>query len=642
MGKSSVKGKLKVQELRSANPIGPVSSRKVPPTDESVITSDDGFPFFHQPQLTVTVEFIIPQHVNQGSLDEWLTSLEQDIPSPAWHRSANLSDETDHVKYWITTCLKLSQSILLALRIPVFDTFTVLRCNTNPSKERTWRATIRLPCPDRSFYSIIIETINRSLGLAVWATKNAYSPATKQRFFEKIQNEILSPYGGNVSFGKSTLEILRVAYAKNIPILSLGRGVYQLGWGIKAEIIDRSSTTGDSALAPRMTSNKSASTKVLGMAGLPGPINRTVRDIETALKSARELGWPVVIKPVDGERGEGVSVNVEEALLYMAFEKARDHSPSQTVLVEKQVEGVCYRLFIAGGDLLYAVKRLPIGVYGDGERSIIELVNEACEKEQSRPPWKRSRIKAIDSPAQRVLRSMNFTELSIAENGQFVPLRPIETTASGGVDVDVTIEVHPENIRAAIYAAQITGLDVAGVDLITTDISRPWHETGAVINEVNYAPLLGGGEISRRYVSDYVERLVRGDGRIPAEVFVGGEVAFAAAEKRGAELAKRLPGLVITSATHTQSVDGQEIPISLSGLRRRAQALIMRRNVDALILVVQDDEVLNQGPALDAFDQIIHIDNALRSYTTPEHIISSEQVNAVVTVLQNRERKGKK
>lgn len=631
-----------MQELTLANTIGPVSSRKTPPADKSVITSDDGIPVFQQPQLTIIVEFIVPQDVNQGSLEEWLKSLEQDIPSPAWHHSANLPDETGYVKYWITSCLQVSQSILLALRMPVFDAFTVLRCNTNPSKKHAWRATIRLPCPDRSFYPIIIDTINRSLALVGWANKTAYSTATKQRFFEKIRNEILGPYGRNMDFGKSTLEILRVAYAKNIPILSVGRGVYQLGWGIQAKIIDRSSTSGDSALAPLMTANKSASTKVLGMAGLPAPINRTVRDLETALKSARELGWPVVIKPVDGERGEGVSVNVEESMLYMAFEKARDRSISQTVLVEKQVEGVCHRLFVAGGDLLYAVKRLPIGVYGDGDRTIVEIVNEACEKEQTRPPWKRSPIKAIDSPALRVLRSMNLTELSIAENGQFVPLRPIETTASGGVDVDVTIEVHPENIQAAIYAAQVTGLDVAGVDLITTDISRPWHETGAVINEVNYAPLLGGGEISKRYISDYLERLVCGDGRIPAEVFIGGEVAFAAAEKRGAELAKRFPGLVITSATHTQSVEGHKIPIALSGLRRRVQALIMRRDVEALILVVQDDEVMNQGPALNAFDKIVHVDNELRSYATPEHMISAEQANAVLAVLQNRERKDKK
>ena len=627
-----------MQELREATLISPTPSSDTPNTaytNTSVADySYEGRPL-RQLQATLKIDFVIPQHVTLGCLDEWTAALEQANPAPIWYETAN-PDSDDEIRYWITSCLKIAQSILLILRIPSFDPFSIVHCEARASSERTWRATVRLPCPDTAFHSNVVRTINQVLAIAVWASDIPPERDNKQLFYDKIRDKILTPQSAAMSLGKSTIEILKVAYQQDIPFLSLGRGVYQLGWGAKAITIDRSSTRGDSAMSPRMTANKVTCTKFLAMAGLPSPTHRAVRDIGSALQTGRTLGWPVVIKPVDGERGEGVSVDVDEANLPEAFEYAHRNSKNQTVLVEKQVKGVCYRLFIAHGDLLYAVKRLPIGVYGDSKRTIGELVNDAVEREQCRPPWKRVPIQPIDPKASEVLNSNNLTEHSIPEDGQFVPLRPIETTASGGIDIDVTSYVHTENIRAAVHAAQITGLEVAGVDIITTDISRPWHETGAVINEVNYAPLLGGGEISRSYITTYLERLLGGDGRIPVELYIGGDAAFIAARERGTELAKKFPGLVITSAAHTESAEGQTIPMSLTGLGRRAQALIMRQSVDALILVLQDDEVLRQGLTLDSFDQIVHVDNQLRSLKTDQTLVPLEAIETLMAALNER------
>ena len=613
-----------------------------PATTNASSTSSSDVSFARQPQVTFTIEFIIPQNIEQGVLDTWLSLLEQEVPSVLWQDTKNLTRDNDDIKYWITSCLELSQSILWALRIPAFDPFTVLDCKPNVSKQRAWHARVRLPCPDASFKSITIKTINRALSLAVWAAENPPDAVTRNRFFKTIQDDVLTPNRGNTAFGRSTLEILKVAHAEQIPILSLGRGIYQLGWGAQSKIIDRSSTPGDSALAPRITGDKSATTRVLAMAGLPFPINRSVKNSEDALKHAQQLGWPVVIKPADGERGEGVTVDVSEEELHGAFEKALNASKNQTVLVEQQVEGVCHRIFIAGGDLLYAVKRLPIGVYGDSQRTVADLVSDAYKKEQNRPPWMRTPIKTIDSEARTVLWSMDIDELSIPEEGYFVPLRRIETTASGGVDVDVTADVHPENIQIAVEAAHLMGLEVAGVDLITTDISRPWYESNAVVNEVNYAPLLGGGTISRQHISAYLERLLRGNGRIPVEVFIGGEAALSAAQSRGTELAKKCSGVTITSATHTQLANGRVIPMPLSGLGFRTQALIMRQYVDALVLVVQDDEVLERGLPLDFYDEIVHVDDQVRSRNTDQHNVSADRLHAIVTILERRKNKDKK
>ena len=625
-----------------ANAIGLASShthaQKSLQDNKFAATSSNDNDLSRQLQARLTIDFVVPQRANEGCLDEWINSLEQNIPSPTWRDSARPDNASVPVQYWINSCLELAQSILLTLRIPAFDPFRVLTCDAHSTKERTWRATVRLPCPDVAFYSVVIQTINRVLPLAVWASQTTMNVAGKQRFYQTIQDQILTPYGATMSLGSSTLEILKVAYLQGIPILSLGKGIYQLGWGANAKIIDRSSTPGDSARSPRLTANKSTTTKALLMAGLPAPINRAVNDKASALKCAQTLGWPVVVKPVDGERGEGVSVDVDETQLSVAFERAHSNSRSQTVLVEKQVDGICYRLFIAGERLLYAVKRLPIGVYGDGKCSVEELVNHAYETEKGRPHWKRSPIQPLDAVAHKVLQGNNLSGSSIPDDGQFVPLRPIETTASGGVDIDVTHHVHSDNVKAAVLAAQVMGLEVAGVDLITTDVSRPWYETGAIINEVNYAPLLGGGEISRSYIPTYLERLLDGDGRIPVEIYVGGDSALSAARERGAKLATELPGLVITTATHTESVDGQTIPMPLNGLGRRVQALTMRQSVEALIIVVQDDEVLRQGLTLDVFDQIVHVDDQLRSREEDQRLLSTKQVNALLNSLCERKK----
>lgn len=630
---------IEVQELSQATLIGSTPGPDNSDTDTLAAYDSVEGRSLRQQGLILKIDFVIPQRVTVGCLDEWIVALEQPSPAPTWRETVRLDSDDDRIRYWITSCLNLTQSILLILRIPSLDPLSILHCEKRAPSDSKWRATVRLPCPDSAFRPNIVRTINQVLALAVWASDTSPDRDNKQRFYDTIRDKILTPQRAVTALGKSTIEILKVAYQQDIPFLSLGRGVYQLGWGAKAITIDRSSTRGDSAMSPRMTTNKFLCTKILAMAGLPSSTHRAVRDVGSALQTGRTLGWPVVIKPVDGERGEGVSVDVDEANLPEAFEYAHRNSKNQTVLVEKQVKGVCYRLFIAHGDLLYAVKRLPIGVYGDSKRTIGELVSDAVDREQCRPPWKRIPIQPIDPKALAVLESNNLTEHSIPEDGQFVPLRPIETTASGGVDIDVTPYVHAENIRAAVHAAQITGLEVAGVDIITTDISCPWHETGAVINEVNYAPLLGGGKISRSYIATYLDRLLDGDGRIPLELYIGGDAAFIAARERGAELAKKFPGLTITSATHTESSEGQTIPMALTGLGRRAQALIMRESVDALILVVQDDELLRQDLTLDNFDQIVHIDDQLQSLTPDQSLVPVESIKTLISALSERKKR---
>jgi hypothetical protein len=294
-----------------------------------------------------------------------------------------------------------------------------------------------------------------------------------------------------------------------------------------------------------------------------------------------------------------------------AFEEAMRLSHNGRVIVERQVEGTCHRLFVARGRLLYAVKRRPMGVHGDGAHSVADLVAAERAAQQLRPNWKRSEIMPLDGLARASLAAAGLSEVSTPSAGEFVALRRIESNAWGGVDEEVTDTIHPENLRVALAATALLGLDVAGVDIITPDISRPWHENGAIVNEVNFAPLLGGGEISRSYIPEYLDRLLGGNGRIPVEVFVGGEEAWLAARARWQELRPNLPGVHLSNATQTLDAEGSEVPMPLQGLYYRARALVLSKRVDALVLAVQTDELLHTGLPLEWVDCVTVVDREL-------------------------------
>ena len=215
-----------------------------------------------------------------------------------------------------------------------------------------------------------------------------------------------------------------------------------------------------------------------------------------------------MLKPVDRDRGEGVSVDVADAAdLQRAFSVAQKTSRARQVIVERQVTGVCHRLFIAGGRLLYAVIRWPKSVHGDGRRSVAALIADANDAEAARPPWRRNEPFPADAEAVVAMAAAGYALDAIPAAGTRIPLRAIESTTSGGFDEEVTDRIHPDNLDIALRATALFGLEVAGIDIITPDIGTPWHANGAIINEVNYAPLLGGGEISPRHVPEFLQRL---------------------------------------------------------------------------------------------------------------------------------------
>ena len=587
---------------------------------------------FRQPKAFINLAFPLPAALRPGAIDPWLALLAPDLAAPG----ADAADAGQPpMGQWLRRVMLLAREILQLAAIPVFDLLELVSCQPQPGKPDSWLAVIAVPTADHVPLRVHEIAFGAAFRLAAWMMATEPTDESREKLFAALSQDAIEPIRKLAPSGKSTMHLLRAAHAGGIPFRSLGGGVYQLGWGARRRLVDRSATDRDSAAGARFSQSKALSVRALHLAGLPAPIHQVVNGLDAARAAAERLGWPVVVKPVDLDRGEGVSVDVDTARLEQAFEEALRLSPAKQVIVERQVEGVCHRLFLASGRLLYAVKRLPIGVRGDGVRSVEALVAAELADQAGRPPWRRSALRPIDDLACAALAAAGLEAASVPIAGQFVPLRRIESTAWGGVDEAVTEIVHPENLRVAIAAAELIGLEIAGIDIISPDISEPWHRNGAVISEVNFAPLLGEGEISRHHLGEFLARLLDGDGRIPVEVFAGGEAAWRAALDRRGALGGDGAGVFVTSAARTLDGNGQDIPMSFASLHRRARALLLSAKVRALLLVVQDTEWLATGLPVDRIDSFVAVDAELRQHRNAAEPITPEENRRLRALIQD-------
>ncbi len=469
--------------------------------------------------------------------------------------------------------------------IPVFDLPEVVSIAAEPARAGNLVIELRFLESGLIARNAYLHAIRFAAAKCELLARTPVSDAAKENLFAEIEQQIVAPAQRTLLFGKSTMQILRGAHRLGIPFMHLGAGVYQFGWGSKARRMERSMGDRDSAIAKRFVASKAIAAGLMRMAGLPAPVHLVVSAVGELSGAAARLGFPLVVKPADGGRGEGVAVDIDNAqVLASAFEAARLVSPTGQVIVERQVAGVCHRLFIANGKLLYAVKRLPMSVEGDARHSVAELIDRARAKEGRLPPWRRSPVPVLDEAALHAMRQAGWHSDSVPGAGVLVPLRRIESTQWGGVDEDVTARLHPENLAVALRAAQIVGLDIAGVDMISPDVAVPWFDNSAIINEVNIGPLLGGGEISRRHIPDFFRDFIEGDGNIPVETFTGDQ-AWEAARRRQGDYVQRGLRCFMTSAGHTLDQDGKPVVMRLTRLADRERALLCRADVDALLIV---------------------------------------------------------
>jgi cyanophycin synthetase len=262
----------------------------------------------------------------------------------------------------------------------------------------------------------------------------------------------------------------------------------QLGYGARAKKIQASIASTTSHIGVEIAGDKDTTKSILEFHGVPVPSGDTCRNVEDAIEIANDIGWPVVVKPLDASQGRGIVTNIHtEEELRAAFEDAQKHRT--TVVVERHLEGGDFRLLVINKKFVAAAQRVPAHVVGDGVKTIAELV----EMTNADPRRGESHEKVltriqIDCMTERLLNRRGWTADSVPKAGETVYLKTTANLSTGGTAIDVTDRVHPANIELAERIACLVDLDIAGIDVVAPSVEMPIDENGGGIVEVNAAP----------------------------------------------------------------------------------------------------------------------------------------------------------
>ncbi len=330
------------------------------------------------------------------------------------------------------------------------------------------------------------------------------------------------------SLGPSGQALLDAARRKNIPARRIGaNSLIQLGYGKNIKRVQAAVTDKTNLIAVELAQDKFLTKKLLSDNFLPVPEGYIVSNVEELNECLEKISPPYVVKPVDGNHGNGVSLNLhEQSEVHEAYKVAQSYS--HKVLVEEMCEGRDYRVLVVNGKLVAAAERKPPGIVGDGVSSISKLI-EVLNADPRRGDGHQNVLSRVepDEVMLQHLKKQGLTLESVLENGKKIVLRENANLSSGGTAADVTGLVHPEVKLMCERAARIIGLDICGLDLIHSDISKPL-EAGAKIIEMNAGPglrmHLAPSEGQPRPVADAIMDMLyptAGSSRIPIIAVTG-------------------------------------------------------------------------------------------------------------------------
>ena len=286
-----------------------------------------------------------------------------------------------------------------------------------------------------------------------------------------------------------TKSVITAAKKRKIPVKNLGllgdKALLQLGKGKNIKWTRGAVTSNTKYLSMKIAHHKNFTNLILKKAKLPVPKHFACKEIQEAKRNLKKMKFPIVVKPATSRLGFQVYCDItssSEALKY--FKKVRKKFPQ--VVIEEQIKGKDFRVLIVNGKLVAAMERIPPFVLGDGKSSIKKLIDiENKKRAETKNGLKKI---AIDLEVRRTLRRQKLNLNSILKKGEKIYLRRNANISTGGVGIDVTEKIHPENIKLAKKAVSTIGLDIGGVDIIVPDISKPYFRQGGKIIEVNGGP----------------------------------------------------------------------------------------------------------------------------------------------------------
>lgn len=420
-------------------------------------------------------------------------------------------------------------------------------------------------------------------------------PAAVARVRDKLDDCYLGP---------STAAIVAAATDRRIPHIRLNEGnLVQLGHGARQRRIWTAETDMTSAIAEGIAGDKDLTKTLLKAVGVPVPEGSTVKSAEAAWEAAQDIGFPVVVKPSDGNHGRGVTLDLRERADIEAAFRVADKEGSE-VLVEPYIRGMEHRLLVVGGQVVAAARGEEAWISGDGQHTVVELIDLQINTDPRRgltEDFPLNRIDIGDDPVVLLdLQRQGVSPEAVPAAGQRVLIQ-----RNGNVAIDCTAEVHPEVAHAVSLAARTIGLDIAGVDLVTEDIAKPLAETGGAIVEVNAGPGLlmhlkpasGSPQPVGQAIIDHLFAAEE-NGRIP--------IIGVAGSRGGAQIARLVAWLLHLNGRSVGLACGQglflgnrRVEKSDSAHWTAAHRLLMNRGVDAVVIENNAAAILRDGLAYD-------------------------------------------
>jgi cyanophycin synthetase len=344
-------------------------------------------------------------------------------------------------------------------------------------------------------YQVVVEYMDEQSGR--YATRAAFRLCqsiveTGHYPLEELEQDLrdLQNLGAQAALGPSTESIVKEAEVRDIPWMQLGsRAMIQLGHGAYQKRVQATLSNFTGILGVELASDKEGTKKILQDAGVPVPRGAVIYYLDELEQAIADVGgYPIVIKPLDGNHGRGITINIDSwELAEGAYDAAKE--VSKAVIVERYYAGQDHRVLVINHKVVAVAERVPAHVIGDGKSTISELVDET-----NRDPRRGeghdnilTRIE-IDRTTWQLLDRQGYDLDTVLPAGEICYLRATANLSTGGIAVDRTDDIHPENIWLAQRVSRIIGLDIAGIDIVTADISRPLRETDGVIVEVNAAP----------------------------------------------------------------------------------------------------------------------------------------------------------
>ena len=443
--------------------------------------------------------------------------------------------------------------------------------------------------------SIAALRAGRELVLAAIHDKPFDVAATVDRLHKMVDSMCLGP---------STACIVDAASARGIPSIRLTEGnLVQLGYGIRQHRIWTAETDQTSAIAEGISRDKDLTKSLLSACGVPVPEGRIVESPADAWEAAEDIGVPVVVKPSDANHGRGVSTELMTREEIEAAFRLADEEGSE-VIVERFIRGNEHRLLVVGGNLAAAARGESLWVTGDGQSTIRQLIDSQINTDPRRGPTENFPLNVLlldkDAAVRLELERQGF-------NGDSTPVQDkrVLIQRNGNVAFDVTDEVHPEVAATVALAARIVGLDIAGVDLVAEDISRPLAEQGGAIVEINAGPgllmhLKPASGKPRPVGKAIVDNLFdAGDsGRIPV-VGISGTHGRSLTAHLVAKLLHLRGDYVGLACTEGLYFSQRQIDKRNCANWGAAQKVLLNRSVSAAVIENSSDTILGEGLAYD-------------------------------------------